>query len=52
MSSRPLIAYVAAKGFEQDLLDELALHNVHVREVKGGLVLAEGLFFSAWVWGA
>ncbi|HJD96922.1 SAM-dependent methyltransferase [Mailhella massiliensis] len=48
MSSKPLIAYVAAKGFEQDLLEELALHHVHVVEVKGNLVLAEGLFPSAW----
>lgn len=48
MSSKPLIAYVAARGFERDLLDELRLHDVHVREVKGGLVLAEGLFYSAW----
>ena len=48
MSSKPLIAYVAARGFERDLLEELRLHDVHVREVKGDLVLAEGLFYSAW----
>ena len=48
MSSRPLIAYLAAKGFEKDLLDELSLHGVPVRDVKERLVLAEGLFPSAW----
>ena len=48
MSSRPFIVYLAARGFEQDLLDELGLHGVHVREVKERLVLAEGLFHSAW----
>ena len=34
MSSKPLIVYLAARGFEQDLLDELRLHNVRVLEVK------------------
>lgn len=48
MSSRPFIVYLAARGFEQDLIDELDLHGVHVREVKERLVLAEGLFHSAW----
>lgn len=48
MSSKPLIVYLAARGFEQDLLDELRLHNVRVLEVKERLVLAEGLFHSAW----
>lgn len=48
MSSKPLVAYAAAKGFERDLLEELRLHNVQVREAKGGLVLAYGLFASAW----
>ena len=48
MSSKPLIVYLAARGFEQDLLDELKLHGVHVREVRERLVLAEGCFPSAW----
>jgi len=48
MSSKPLIVYLAARGFERDLLDELALHGVKVLEVKERLVLAEGLFRSAW----
>ncbi len=48
MSSRPLIVYLAARGFEQDLLEELKLHGVRVLEVKERLVLAEGLFRSAW----
>ncbi|MBR3880280.1 MAG: hypothetical protein IKJ34_01595 [Mailhella sp.] len=48
MSSKPLIVYLAARGFERDLLDELALHGVNILEVKERLVLAEGLFRSAW----
>ncbi len=48
MSSKPLIVYLAARGFEEDLLEELRIHGVHVREVKERLVLAEGLFCSAW----
>ena len=48
MSSKPLIVYLAARGFERDLLDELKLHGVRVRDVKERLVLAEGLFRSAW----
>lgn len=48
MSSKPLIVYLAAHGFEQDLLDELKLHGVRVRDVKERIVLAEGLFSSAW----
>ena len=48
MSSRPLIVYLAARGFEADLVDELKLHGVRVLEVKERLVLPEGLFHSAW----
>ena len=48
MSSKPLIVYLAARGFERDLVDELALNGVQVREVKERLVLADGLFRSAW----
>ena len=48
MSNKPLVVYLAARGFERDLLDELALNGVHVREVKERLVLADGLFRSAW----
>ncbi len=43
-----MVVYLAARGFERDLLDELALNGVHVREVKERLVLADGLFRSAW----
>ena len=48
MSNKPMVVYLAARGFERDLLDELALNGVHVREVKERLVLADGLFRSAW----
>ena len=48
MSNKPMVVYLAARGFERDLLDELALNGVHVREVKERLVLADGLFHSAW----
>ena len=48
MSSKPLIVYLAARGFEADLVEELKLHGVRVLEVKERLVLAEGLFRSAW----
>ena len=48
MSSRPMTVYLAARGFERDLLEELELHGVQVREVKERLVLADGLFRSAW----
>ncbi len=43
-----MIVYLAARGFESDLLEELALNGVHVREVKERLVLADGFFRSAW----
>ena len=48
MSNKPMVVYLAARGFERDLMDELALNGVHVREVKERLVLADGLFHSAW----
>ncbi|MBQ8664922.1 MAG: hypothetical protein IJ474_03975 [Mailhella sp.] len=48
MSNKPMIVYLAARGFERDLLEELALNGVQVREVKERLVLADGLFYSAW----
>ena len=48
MSNKPMVVYLAARGFERDLMDELALNGVHVREVKERLVLADGLFRSAW----
>ena len=48
MSSKPFIVYLAARGFERDLQEELELHGVHVREVRERLVLADGLFRSAW----
>ena len=48
MSNKPMVVYLAARGFERDLMDELALNGVQVREVKERLVLADGLFHSAW----
>ena len=48
MLNKPMVVYLAARGFERDLMDELALNGVHVREVKERLVLADGLFHSAW----
>ena len=48
MSSKPMVVYLAARGFERDLMDELALNGVQIREVKERLVLADGLFCSAW----
>ena len=48
MSNRPMTVYLAARGFERDLLEELDLHGVQVRDVKERLVLADGLFRSAW----
>ena len=43
-----MTVYLAARGFERDLLEELDLHGVQVRDVKERLVLADGLFRSAW----
>lgn len=48
MSNKACIVYLAARGFEQDLLEELVLNGVRVREVRERLILADGLFPSAW----
>jgi len=48
MSNKAFIVYLAARGFEQDLLEELVLNGVRVRELRERLILADGLFPSAW----
>ncbi len=48
MSNSSFIVYLAAEGFTEDLLEELALNGVRVRESRERLVLADGYFPSAW----
>ncbi|WP_298068449.1 SAM-dependent methyltransferase [uncultured Mailhella sp.] len=48
MSNKPFIVYVAARGFEGELQEELELAGVQVREVRERLVLADGFFPAAW----
>lgn len=48
MPSSGFIAYLAADGFADDLIAELRLNGILVREARGRLVLADGYFPSAW----
>ncbi len=47
MSNDPCV-YLAAKGFEQDLAEELRIHGVKVEDVRERLFLADGFFDAAW----
>ncbi len=48
MPSKPFTVYLAARGFEQDLKEELKVNGVRVREARERLVLADGFFPAAW----
>ncbi|MCQ2445134.1 MAG: hypothetical protein MJ061_06590, partial [Mailhella sp.] len=48
MSNSGFTAYLAARGFEDDLVGELEFSGIRVREVRERIVLADGFFPSAW----
>ncbi len=48
MSNSSLVAYLAAKGFAHDLIEEIRLNGIRVLECRERLVLADGYFPSAW----
>jgi 23S rRNA (cytidine2498-2'-O)-methyltransferase len=42
------VGYLAAKGFDTELRDELERHGVHVNAIRGRLLLADGYHPAAW----